>query len=92
MTNNQTDRFPVVIVGGGLAGLLAAAHLAGRGIPPLLLEADSQYAGGRLQGGAAETFTYAGREWSFASEHGMHALWGGYDNLRAALDRFAPLE
>jgi carotenoid phi-ring synthase / carotenoid chi-ring synthase len=83
--------FPVVILGGGLAGLIAGAHLAERGIAPLVLEADSQYAGGRLQGGPPETFSQAGREWSFPTEHGMHALWGGYDNLRAALERFAPV-
>jgi carotenoid phi-ring synthase / carotenoid chi-ring synthase len=40
-----------VVVGAGLAGLTAAAHLAERGVPVLLLEADSLYAGGRLWGG-----------------------------------------
>src|SRR5262249_7829317 len=29
--------------------------------------------------------------WSFTSEHGVHALWGGYVNLRATLERFAPM-
>ncbi len=88
----SSDAFPVAIIGGGLAGLTAAVHLAGRGIPALVLEADSQRAGGRLQGGAPESFEHAGREWSFASEHGMHAVWGNYDNLRAVLARFAPVE
>jgi isorenieratene synthase len=40
-----------VVVGAGLAGLTAAVHLAERGVPVLLLEADSLYAGGRLWGG-----------------------------------------
>jgi len=89
---SQTEAFPAVIIGGGLAGLTAAVHLAERGIPPLVLEADSEYPGGRLQGGAAETFEHQGRAWTFASEHGMHALWGNYDNMRAMLARFAPID
>ncbi|MGH2521228.1 MAG: FAD-dependent oxidoreductase [Anaerolineales bacterium] len=40
-----------VVIGAGLAGLAAAAHLAERGVPVLLLEADSLYPGGRLWGG-----------------------------------------
>ncbi len=39
------------VVGAGLAGLTAAVHLAERGVPVLLLEADSLYPGGRLWGG-----------------------------------------
>jgi carotenoid phi-ring synthase / carotenoid chi-ring synthase len=90
MSSNSTssDRFPVVVIGAGLAGLSAAVHLAERGIAPLVLEADTLYAGGRLQGGAPETFTYGGRMWSFDSEHGMHALWGDYDNMRTMMKRF----
>src|SRR5664279_683054 len=79
----EQDSFPVTIIGGGLAGLTAALHLAERGIKPLVLEADQLWAGGRLSGGERETFEYQGREWSFPSEHGIHALWGGYGNMRA---------
>ena len=82
------DIFPVVIIGAGLAGRTAAVHLAERGIAPLLLEADRLYPGGRLSGGEPETLTHRGREWTFASEHGVHAIWGGYANLRATLERF----
>ncbi|MEZ4668155.1 MAG: NAD(P)-binding protein [Anaerolineae bacterium] len=89
---NEADIFPVVIIGGGLAGLSAAAHLAARGVPPLLLDADGLWPGGRLAGGGPDTFTYQGRTWSFAGEHGMHALWGGYANLRALLERFTTAE
>jgi carotenoid phi-ring synthase / carotenoid chi-ring synthase len=85
MTN---DTFPVVIIGGGLAGLVAGVHLASKGIPALILESDALWAGGRLAGGAVETFTYAGREWAFKTEHGVHGLWGGYVNLKATLERF----
>lgn len=82
------DAFPVVVVGAGLAGLTAALHLAARGVPPLVLEADLEWPGGRLSGGAPDTFEYGGRTWAFHTEHGAHALWGAYDNLRAVLDRF----
>lgn len=80
--------FPVVIVGAGLAGLTAAVYLAEQGITPLVLEADSLWAGGRLAGGEPDTFIYAGRVWSFRPDHGVHALWGGYHNMRALLNRF----
>jgi len=40
-----------IVVGAGLAGLTAAVHLAERGVPVLLLDADSQHAGGRVWGG-----------------------------------------
>ncbi len=89
---SQTNLFPVVIIGGGLAGLVAAAHLAERGIPPLLLDSDSLWPGGRLAGGDADTFTYDGRMWSFKPDHGVHAVWGGYENLRATLNRFTDTE
>lgn len=89
MTAPSADNvFPVVVIGSGLAGLTAAIHLAERDIPPLVLEADSEWPGGRLSGGAPNTFAYKGRTWSFPTEHGSHALWGGYDNMRAVLDRF----
>lgn len=84
--------FPVVVIGAGLAGLTAALHLAERGITPLVLEADQRDVGGRISGGWEETFEHEGRVWSFPTEHGMHALWGGYDNMRATLDRFVSVE
>ncbi|MBN1681074.1 MAG: FAD-dependent oxidoreductase [Anaerolineae bacterium] len=86
------DVFPAVIVGAGLAGLSAAVHLAARDIPPLVLEADTEWAGGCLSGGPPDTFEFGDRTWSFRSEHGAHALWGGYDNMRAMLDHFLDIE
>lgn len=67
-------------------------HLAARGVPPLVLDADSLWPGGRLAGGAADMVTHQGREWAFDSEHGLHALWGSYVNFRATIQRFAPME
>lgn len=92
INTTEPNMFPVVIIGGGLAGLSAAAHLAARGVAPLLLDADRLWPGGRLAGGDPDTFTFEGRTWSFASEHGMHGLWGGYANLRALLERFTSTE
>lgn len=79
-----------VIIGGGLAGLTAAAHLAERGITPVVLEANQTWLGGRLAGGEPETFTYNGQIWAFPAEHGIHGLWGGYVNMRATIERFIP--
>lgn len=90
MTVNDNS-FPVVIIGAGMAGLSAAAHLAERGIPPLVLEADRLWPGGRMAGGAADTFEHGGRTWAFPSEHGMHALWGSYENLHALINRFTDI-
>ncbi|MBI5959746.1 MAG: NAD(P)-binding protein, partial [Chloroflexi bacterium] len=91
-STSPDDIFPVVVIGAGLAGLSAAIHLAERDVPPLVLEADTEWPGGRLSGGAANTFEHNGKTWSFNSEHGAHALWGGYDNMRAMFERFLDLE
>jgi carotenoid phi-ring synthase / carotenoid chi-ring synthase len=92
MIDSLDNQFPVVVIGAGIAGLTAAAHLAERGVAPLLLDADALWSGGRLAGGEADTFEYDGRVWAFPSEHGVHALWGGYANMRAMLDRFLQIE
>ncbi len=81
-----------IIIGGGIAGLTCAAHLAERGLRPVVLEANQTWLGGRLAGGEPETFTHDGQVWSFPSEHGIHGLWGGYVNMRATIRRFIPDE
>jgi isorenieratene synthase len=80
MRNNNCD---TLIIGGGIAGLSAALHLAERGLHPLVLEADPQYLGGRLAG--SETVEVNG--YKFRLEHGIHGIWSQYRNLQAMLAR-----
>ena len=78
---NRHDRF-AVIIGGGVAGLTAALHLAERGLEPLILEADER-AGGRLSG--KDEINLNG--WRFPSEHGVHGIWSSYVNFKHTLRR-----
>lgn len=86
----------VAVIGAGLAGLTAAAHLAERGVPVLVLEADALYPGGRLWGGSPRvggeggevTVTLNGHTRTFYPEHGLHGVWNEYRNLSATLERF----
>ena len=78
---------PVVVIGAGLSGLSASLSLAERGAPPLVLEADPDFAGGRVAGGAATSFEHEGETWVFRGEHGIHGFWSQYHNLRALLRR-----
>jgi carotenoid phi-ring synthase / carotenoid chi-ring synthase len=82
MTHQPTQ--PIIIIGGGLAGLVTAVRLAQRGLQPILLEAHEQV-GGRLRNEPAVTFTHNGRDWTFPQEHGIHGLWQPYVNLKALL-------
>src|SRR5215213_1403979 len=72
-----------IVIGGGIAGLSAALHLAERGLKPLILEADETFIGGRLAGG--ETVQIG--NYSFRLEHGVHGIWSQYRNLQAMLAR-----
>lgn len=80
-----------LIIGGGVAGLMAAAHLAERGLRPLLLEADPDWIGGRLRDGPTVEIEQGGKRWAFPGEHGVHGLWAPYTNLFATLTRYGIL-
>ena len=62
--------YDAVIIGGGVAGLTAAIHLAERGLKPLILEADER-AGGRLSGKDDIVIN----EHRFSNEHGVHGVF-----------------
>src|SRR5215208_40147 len=74
--------YDAIIVGGGIAGLSAALHLAERGLKPLILEADERV-GGRLSGKEDILFN----EYCFPNEHGVHGIWSSYLNLKSMLRR-----
>lgn len=76
------EHYDAIIIGGGVAGLTAALHLAERGLKPLILEADER-AGGRLSG--KEAINING--WKFPNEHGVHGIWSSYLNLKTMLRR-----
>lgn len=80
---NLHRRNDVIVVGAGVAGLSAALHLAERGLPPLVLEAEPLYCGGRVAGG--DVIELAG--WRFRNEHAVHCIWSPYRNLQAMLTR-----
>jgi len=74
--------YDVIIIGGGVAGLTAALHLAERGLRPLILEAGARV-GGRLAG-KEDIFI---NDWCFQNEHGVHGLWSSYVNFKHMLRR-----
>ena len=67
----------VVVVGGGVAGLLAAADLARGGLAPVLLEAASQV-GGRAQSRVIDGYCF---------NRGPHALYAA-GTFKSVLDEF----
>jgi uncharacterized protein with NAD-binding domain and iron-sulfur cluster len=81
--DNSSSPHDVIVIGGGIAGLSVALHLAERGLKPLVLEADPHFVGGRLAGG--EEVEVNG--WKFRLEHGVHGIWSPYRNLQAMLAR-----
>lgn len=76
----------VAVVGGGVAGLTAAAALADAGAHVTVYEAAS-HLGGRFATLGRMEFTHGGKAWDFPVEHGLHGFWRQYPNLRALLAR-----
>ena len=74
--------YDVIIIGGGVAGLTAALHVAERGLKPLILESDER-AGGRLSGKDEIVIN----DHRFSNEHGVHGIWSSYVNLKHMLKR-----
>lgn len=76
---------PVVVVGGGLAGLAAAAVLAERGARVTVVEREA------FLGGRAGAWTERLADGApFEMERGFHAFFRHYYNLRALLRRVDP--
>ncbi len=70
--------YPVVVIGGGLGGLSAAAHLARNGFPVTLVEQHD------IPGGYATTFDRAGGKFTF--DVSLHATMSAKGGLRGSLE------
>jgi squalene-associated FAD-dependent desaturase len=77
MESIPISRLPVAVVGGGVAGISAAFHLARAGIPTVLLER-SQQLGGRAS-------SYFDRDFGLQLDLGPHVIAGAYRDFLALL-------
>lgn len=82
------NEHPVIVIGGGIAGLSAALSLSEVGLAPLLLERDPQGFGGRVSAKPSIDFVHAGKTWHFSMEHGIHGWWNAYRNFLDLLARY----
>ncbi len=71
----------VAVVGGGIAGISAAANLAERGFQVQLFESQS------FIGGKVGSWTFESQGKTLRTEHGFHAFFRQYYNLREFLAR-----
>jgi prolycopene isomerase len=72
------SEFPVVVIGGGLGGLSAAAHLARNGFPVTLVEQHD------IPGGYATSFDRDGGKYTF--DVSLHATMSAKGGLRESLE------
>lgn len=95
LCSSGVERTGAVVVGCGLAGLFAAAHLQREGVPTVLLEADPVQCGGRLRSRQLRFDAFPGFEISVEeaanfmygtqkqgtldSQNPTHRLFAGYD-------------
>ena len=84
----------VVIVGGGLSGLQAGVELSARGFKVTILEKTGTV-GGKLKSWRDKGFGPASDSYKddpsfpgYVREHGIHAVWGFYNNLREFMGRY----
>lgn len=77
----------IVVVGGGIAGVCAALHMAERGLPVTLLERNGTSVGGRVAAYPDATVQHHGERWRFPMEHGIHGWWRQYRNFLALIER-----
>ncbi len=83
----------VVIIGGGLSGLQAGVEMSSRGFKVTVLE-KTALPGGKLKTWRDKTFgpdddplKQDPKFEGYVREHGIHAIWGFYNNLREFLHR-----
>ena len=75
---------PVVVAGGGIAGMAAAVGLAERGVPVIMIEPHDQL------GGRVRSWTVNHGDDRVTMSRGFHAFFRQYYNLRALLRRIDP--
>ncbi len=75
---------PVVVAGGGIAGIAAAVGLAERGVPVIMVEPHDQL------GGRVRSWTVTHSDDQVTMSRGFHAFFRQYYNLRALLRRVDP--
>jgi isorenieratene synthase len=76
----------VIVIGGGVAGLVAAEALSRAGARPLVLEGEARLGGRAGVVGSIEVEAPGG-VLSFPLEHGLHGVWRRYANLRRVIAR-----
>ncbi len=75
---------PVVVAGGGIAGIAAAVGLAERGVPVIMIEPHRQL------GGRVRSWPVTHGDDQVTMSRGFHAFFRQYYNLRALLRRVDP--